>query len=455
MNGSRLKKITVSGSRLGNNLEASCVGASLSLSNSQVTEMSLQFLDSPDLDLFSSNMFRNGASLRYDTWQLACNGVKLTSGKAGPVVTVTAPSRFVLALRKQTGAKSWGDTNVSAWVQSVAASVGMSHHVQPGLGTKTIARKKPETGQKPESTWDVLTQMAKETGVWLFEYGTTLVFAKPSYMVRAPWPRKTWSLVWNQWGDYSSGMTGMPDYTNDPDADYPETLTVKLVSADADTAKPGDTLILRGRHVGPMGGTWIIKGVEMPLKAAQPVVVTAQRPLDPKIEKKKTSTSTTPGKLDNPVPTASGAEGSVDVWVQNVNGRAIDIDGAYGAQCVDLANHFHLYCVGAGTRVMGNGNQWFDAAPANLYNKLGPSATAAKGDIACWNGYYGVIDGVSYGHVAIVLDDLGSSLKVMTQNPGGAHVDTLSKQGIQGYLRPKRFSSSTPARATGGPVKVV
>jgi hypothetical protein len=42
----------------------------------------------------------------------------------------------------------------------------------------------------------------------------------------------------------------------------------------------------------------------------------------------------------------------------------------------------------------------------------------------------------------------------MTQNPGGAHVDTLSKQGLQGYLRPKKFNS-TSGNTSRGPVKVV
>jgi hypothetical protein len=253
-------------------------------------------------------------------------------------------------------------------------------------------------------------------------------------------------------------MTGMPEYTDDPGSEYPETLTVKLASADADQARPGDAVTLSGRNVGPMGGSWIVKDVDFPMKAADVVTLTCQRPIDPTPEPPqdtaKTSTTSAAGKTTAgggglAAPVAKGSGGAVDVWVGNVNGRAIDMDGAFGAQCVDLANHYHTYAVGGASYVYGNGNQWYSAAPASLYSKI-PGGTAAKGDIACWGAFYGG----GYGHVAIVLEDLGGSLKVMTQNPGGAHVDTLSKQGLQGYLRPKKFNS-TSGNTSRGPVKVV
>ncbi|QKY78972.1 minor tail protein [Arthrobacter phage Jinkies] len=455
LDGSRLKQITVSGSKLSDNLTNLCIGASFSLSNSQTTEMQMTFQDTQDADLFTSRIFHRGASIRYGDWQLVSHGVRFTPGKLGPTLQVTAPSRFVVALKKQTGAKSWGSTSVTAWVQSVAASVGMKSLVQPGLGTKTIARQAPAAGEQPESTWDLLAQQAREVGVWLYEYGTTLVFAKPSYLVKASWPRKTWALRWDDWLRYSAGLAGMPVYADDPDGEYPETLTLKLVSPDADTARVGDAVVLSGANVGPMGGTWIINGVGFPMKAADVVTVTCQRPIDPTPEppqdtaKAETGNKVVTGR--NPyaqkAPAATGIGGALGTWANGVNGRAIDMDGAYGAQCVDLANHYHIYCVGGGSQVIANGNQWFANAPDSLYSKV--TGTAMAGDIACWNGFYGG----GYGHVAIVLEDLGGSLKVMTQNPGPANITTLSKQGIQGYLRPKKVVQA--GNGSRGPVKVV
>ena len=447
LDGARLKQITVSGSNISKELSAACISAELSLSTSQVTEMGLSFQDSPDLDLFTSKLFHRGASIRYGDWFLVADGLTLSSGAAGPVIKVVAPSRFITALKKQTGAKSWGNTNVSAWVASVAESVGMKHRVQPGLGSKTIARVKPESGQAAESTWDVLTQQAREAGVWLYEYGSTLVFAKPSYLVKAPWARKTWALTWNDFYSYSPGLTGMPSYSDDPGSETPETLTLKLVSPDADQARPGDAVTLNGRNVGPMGGVWIVNAVSFPMKAADVVTLTCQRPIDPVAEPPRqdtaatstTNTVTTGGRTGSVgAVTAKGVGGAVDRWTSTVNGRAIDMDGAYGAQCVDLVNHYHMNVCGGSGQVFANGNQWFNNAPGSLYEKFAVGGANGergfKGDIACWNAFYGG----GYGHVAVVLEDRGGSLLVMTQNPGPANVTTLSKQGLQGYLRPKR-----------------
>jgi len=451
LDGARLKSVSVSGAKVSADLAQLCVGASLSVAIDKVTEMGFTFQDTHDLDLFNSKLFVPGASVRYGDWFLTCDGLKLQSGKAGPVVTINAPSKFVTTLRGKShqGAKSWGSTSVTSWVAGIAKSVGMSHLVQPGLGVKSIARVAPEDGGQAESTWDVLAQQARESGCWLFEYGSTLVFAKPSYLVRATWPRRTWSLVWHNWLDHSEGMVGMPQYEDNPGAELRESMTVKLISKDADQARPGDAVVLTGRAVGAMGGTWIINAVDFPLHVAGAVTVTCQRPIDPKVEPPRTETSSGGSKASTSgraaassgggsVPVASGVGSAVDRWAAGVNGRAIDMDGSFGAQCVDLANHYHINVAGGGGQVFANGNQWFGNAPASIYEKYPVGSAwgekAGKGDIACWSGFYGG----GYGHVAIVLEDRGGSLLVMSQNPGPARAMVLSKQGLQGYLRPKR-----------------
>ena len=88
-----------------------------------------------------------------------------------------------------------------------------------------------------------------------------------------------------------------------------------------------------------------------------------------------------------------------------------------------------------GGNVQGNGRDWYNSPTAlAAYKQIPPGSKAKKGDVACWDSSWGG----GYGHVAIVLDDLGSSLKTLTQNPGPAHIDTLGKNGLMGYLRPKK-----------------
>jgi surface antigen len=437
----RLKELTVSGSGLEGYLRANCISASLSISIDKVTEMGLTFQDTLDLQVFNSKLFSPGASVRYGDWFLTCDGMALGTGAAGPTISINAPSKFVTALRgpAHTGAKSWGDTPLSSWVASVAESVGMSHLVQPGLGTKSIARTAPEDGQKAETTWDVLTQQAREAGVWLFEYGSTLVFAKPSYLVRATWPRRTWPLVWNHFSDYSEGMAGMPQYSDDPGAELRESMTVKLVSPDADQARPGDAVELTGRAVGSMGGTWIIRDVGFPLHVAGVVTINCQRVIDPKVEPPRSETASTSSTSagDSGGAATAGVAGAFDRFMAKYNGKVIDHDGAYGGQCVDLTMRYAKEVFGV--NVNGNGNQWFaNGAASGAFTAYAVGGAAGepgkKGDIACWGSFYGG----GYGHVAIVIADNGGSLKVLTQNPGAVNVTNLQKTGLQGYLRPKK-----------------
>lgn len=446
LDGARLKAVTVSGTNISASLADLCVGASLSVAVDKVTEMGLTFQDSLDLQLFNSKLFSPGASVRYGDWFLTCDGLTLSPGSAGPQVKINAPSKFVTQLRgpEHQGAKSWGDTPLTSWVISVAESVGMSHMVQPGLGVKSIARTAPEDGQQAESTWDVLAQQAKETGVWLFEYGSTLVFAKPSYLVQATWSRRVWGLRWDNWKDYSDGMAGMPAYADDPSAELRESMTVKLVSPDADQCRPGDAVELTGRAVGAMGGVWIVKSVDFPLHVAGAVTVSCQRPIDPKVEppRESTSTSSTSGSAtaaksgSSGGSASSGLQGAVDRFFKKYNGVAIDADGAYGAQCVDLTRRYATEVFGA-PGIMGNGKDWYSSgANSGFFKQVSANSQPQVGDIACW----GAAMGGGYGHVAIVLsEDWGNgALLCMSQNPGPAHQMTITKSGLMGFLRPTK-----------------
>lgn len=443
LDGARLKAVTVSGTNISANLTELCVRSSLSLAVDKVTEMGFTFQDTFDLELFNSKLFTPGASVRYGDWFLTCDGLKLASGAAGPQVTINAPSKFVTTLRgpSHQGARSWGDTPLTSWVISVAESVGMSHLVQPGLGVKSIARTAPEDGQQAESTWDVLTQQAKEAGCWLFEYGSTLVFAKPSYLVAAVWPRRTWEVRWDSYRDHSEGLVGMPTYDDNPGAELRESMTVKLVSPDADQARPGDAFVLTGRAVGAMGGVWIIRGVDFPLHVAGAVTLDLQRPIDPKVEPPRTETGTTPAKATTAAPAAGGSSGTAapgvagafDRFFKKYNGVAIDADGAFGAQCVDLTRRYASEVFGA-PGIMGNGRDWYaSGANSGFFRQVG-TAAPQKGDIACW----GPAMGGGYGHVAIVIADAGGSVSCMSQNPGPARQMNITKNGLQGYLRPTK-----------------
>jgi hypothetical protein len=141
-------------------------------------------------------------------------------------------------------------------------------------------------------------------------------------------------------------------------------------------------------------------------------------------------------------PASSGGSSALwkkaQAWINSNNGRFMDFDGQFGAQCVDVFQYYNRDVVG-GPQVWGNGKDyWPQAALQGKYTRLGPGVAAQFGDVMCWNGHYGLVNGIMYGHIAIVVKDLGNGwVETLSQNPGPAHFVNLSKQGLQGYLRPK------------------
>lgn len=442
----RLQNIEVTGRGLTANLVEAASKVRLSSGVGAVTEMNVTFNDTQDLSVYRSGVLFKGATIRYGVWNMQVEDVSVGPGPIGPQLSINAPSRTVSRLRGQEGEKSWGTVDAASWVRDRAEEVGAPWIIQFGLGESTLFRNPPDDNGGTDTTWDVLTDLAREKGVWLFERGQWLVFGKPSWLAKNNYLRKRWDFKWDDWTHYSDGLAGMPAYTQSASQTPTETLGLRLVSEDADTIMPGDSVGISGTGatIG-MSGEWIVTDVDLPFSVSSPVKVTCQRVIDPKLQpprsapkKEEPEAAPVAGRTTTTVSSgpaaASGLAGVVDRWVASVSGRVMDYDGAYGGQCVDLTSFYNRDVVGGAT-IFGNGNQWF-LSPANVgaYQRISPNSVPQKGDIACWNAFYGG----GYGHVAIVLENRGGSLWCLSQNPGPARGMLLSKQGLQGFLRPTR-----------------
>lgn len=455
LDGKRLKAIKVSGKTLSRQLTDACTSASLSASVSQVTELRLTFQDSNNLTLLGGGKLSSGKTISYASWSTRITKVTVRGDKGGPVMEVSALSRGVVKLRQATGGKNWGSRDVSSWIKAQAKWAGFkSAIVQPGLGKRTIVREKPD-GDRRQSSWDVISDLAKELGVWVFEYGNTLVFARPTWLAKRP-GQKVITLSWTDWDTYSDAMVGLPEYSQDDDREIEEQLKFQLVSKDADATKPGQVVRFSGSGAGPMRGTWIVISVSYPMTTTAPVTVTCQRPINPekqvkkkpkkakakkstskKSTGKKRTTGTKPKSKTRSSSTAnSSARSALESFARRYNGSHLDWDGGYGAQCVDLAKAWNESVV-RGPAIRGNGKDWVNNCVASgAYKRISPSGTARLGDIVAWNGSWGR----GYGHVGVVVEDLGSQLRTFDQLNGTTGYHTLSKRGLLGYARPKKWS---------------
>lgn len=136
-------------------------------------------------------------------------------------------------------------------------------------------------------------------------------------------------------------------------------------------------------------------------------------------------------------------------WINTVNGKIIDIDGAYGGQCWDLWSSYaqNVYNIPAADTNTVDGyaasvyTMRYDRSQAlqNAFTRETGNYTPVYGDVAFWNG-------ASMNHVAIVIKDNGNgTLSTMSQNPNKAGYVTINKNGIIGYFHPRTTNTPTPA----------
>ena len=132
---------------------------------------------------------------------------------------------------------------------------------------------------------------------------------------------------------------------------------------------------------------------------------------------------------------------NIQEWINSVNGRTIDMDGAYGGQCWDLWSSYarNVYGIPAAdtNTVDGYAASVYTArygrsrALQNTFTKESANYTPVYGDVAFWKRS-------GMNHVAIVVRDNGNgTLQTISQNPNRAGYVNISKNGIIGYFHPR------------------
>lgn len=138
---------------------------------------------------------------------------------------------------------------------------------------------------------------------------------------------------------------------------------------------------------------------------------------------------------------------TLEEFVNKYNGKKVDFDGAFGAQCVDLFRQYnadvwgnpHTGAVEGAKDLFLNYDKLpvekklLDIVPANT-NRI------IYGDVAVWN----ATEVNKYGHVAIVVGLLGDESLIVFEQDGfkqdGAKLNVRSIKNLLGFLRKKCVS---------------
>lgn len=127
-------------------------------------------------------------------------------------------------------------------------------------------------------------------------------------------------------------------------------------------------------------------------------------------------------------------------FVKEYLGKKVDYDGVYGAQCVDLFRQYTEEVLNIPEHtgaVEGAADLWrnYQNLPIEkkYFTRIANLLHAEPGLVAVWD----KTPNNTYGHVAIVLADMGTDLLVIEQNgftQKGVELKYRSKLNLLGYL---------------------
>lgn len=131
-------------------------------------------------------------------------------------------------------------------------------------------------------------------------------------------------------------------------------------------------------------------------------------------------------------------------WARSQIGNALDYDGAYGCQCVDLIYYYYAY-LGETPRGGNASNYAWNSLPDG-WSRISYSSgyVASPGDIAVW-------DYDSIGHVAIVESASASQLILIQQNYNNQQYVTENTINIQAASRAALFARILHRQPTPSP----
>lgn len=281
MSGNRYLGIKVSGSSMSRETNDGVTELDFTLSTSAVSSIKMTVLDDYLLRIF--NQMRTGRTLTYAGYSFRITTRSTDSSDGGAVVKVEAISKRADKLQRDIGEKSWGNMDVGQWVKKVGGWGGFKVKVQPGLGTREMLRSAPD-GASAQSSWDILSSLKSELGVWMFEYGDKLWFGKPSWIVKQS-GRGNWKFTWNNLRDHTASLVALPKYRETPDSREPdkrEAMTLLYVSPYATQVRPGDTVQMSSRGKYKFEGKWLVASVNgAGTSATSPVSIECVRAVNP------------------------------------------------------------------------------------------------------------------------------------------------------------------------------
>jgi hypothetical protein len=138
----------------------------------------------------------------------------------------------------------------------------------------------------------------------------------------------------------------------------------------------------------------------------------------------------------------------LDAFINRWNGQTLDWDGAFGGQCVDLANAW-AHALGQRLPILPAAADFWDCGPIAGFDRIAntPAGVPEPGDIVIWGHRVG-----EFGHIAVFVSGDANAFVSFDQNwPVGSrcHRQAHDYTGVLGWFHPQSSGISTAAGFQG------
>jgi hypothetical protein len=256
------------------------MSGSVSLSTSQLTQMTLSFREfadrwpvlssgilTPSNGLGTSNYGAAGADI--GPLKLQIGTLSVAPLGASAKVTIEARALGGQRLKVNKDPSTLSNVSYTQWVRAKVESLGMTF---VGEGTPVVAQVGNSNGQ---DSWTTIQKLAGDVGFIAFEAAGTFYFARPSWILARGKPViADFSQVENP----NDPLLELPTCQRDADSDK-ATIRARFKPG-FDHMLPGDELIIK--NIPTFNGSYIITGVDLDMSPDGAVSVSAETPVDPK-----------------------------------------------------------------------------------------------------------------------------------------------------------------------------
>jgi murein DD-endopeptidase MepM/ murein hydrolase activator NlpD len=331
----RIGSVVVSGQRLKANVVENVLKADLSMSTTEVTQLTLSIREDDDFTLTKSGLFYAGSPttagtrITYADLEFEVRAIGLGPRGRDHALDVTARSWGAGILRRQRGARVRKNLSPTDYAKLAAKSAGLKF-----VGQVT-ARRKAIPRQSDENEWTTLQRLAGEIGGVCFEAAGTLYFGQPTYLIT-----KT-KQVPVTWRGKSTGdeLDELPVCRRSgDDAKGLATVVAKMRGPVAEQARPGMGMPVSG--VPKFEARYMVTNIDVSLADGAPVVVSGATAINPdkqpitKVPSKKKPIAIGAGTPGGAAPALGSGSRSARRWPANTRKLSNNYPGHSG---VDIA----------------------------------------------------------------------------------------------------------------------